>query len=92
MSRIRDGLTELDPAFADAGWHASPGPVHRLTPTTATGTLTVSRTGWPQRQSPEVSEFLSASPGPRPLTLLGPGGELALVEQDGQWFACRSPS
>jgi hypothetical protein len=88
MTRVRDGLVELDPAFADARWHAEPGPVRSQTATEATASLTVSTVGWPATRSPEVEEFLAASEAPRPLNELGEGGEIRLVVEDGRWLAC----
>lgn len=87
MSRIHDGLVELDPAFAGAGWTAEPGPVRQVDATSAVGTLTVTRTGWPPRESPQVAEFLQGSRGPLPITLLR-GDRIALVRQDDAWLAC----
>jgi hypothetical protein len=88
MAQVRDGLVLLDPAFAGARWHAEPGPVTTRTDTEATGSLTVTRTGWPARTPQLVSTFLAANQVPRPVNELGDGGELTLVQQDGHWLAC----
>ena len=88
MQQVRDGLTELDPAFRGAAWHAEAGPISTRDATTATGTLTVTRTGWPATTPPVVEDFLAANEVPRPLNLLGAGGEITLVLQNGHWLAC----
>jgi hypothetical protein len=88
MQQVRDGMVELDPAFAGAGWRAEAGPVTGQTAQTASGTLLITRTGWPAQVPPLVEDFLNANEVPRPLDQLGPGGEITLVLQDGRWLAC----
>ncbi len=88
MQQVRDGLVLLDPAFAGAGWRAEPGPVTSRTGTEATGSLTVTRAGWPAQTPPLVAAFLAANQVPRPMNELSDGGELTLVQQDGHWLAC----
>lgn len=88
MAEVRDGLTELDPAFANARWHAEPGPVRTQTATEASASLVVSTVDWPATRSPEIEEFLAAGEAPRPINELGEGGEIHLVVEDGRWLAC----
>jgi hypothetical protein len=88
MQQVRDGLTELDPTFTGAGWHADAGPITERTAENATGSLIVTRTGWPADVPPLVEDFLAANQVPRPMNELGDGGEITLVLQDGHWLAC----
>jgi hypothetical protein len=88
MAQVRDGLVELDPAYRTAAWRAQAGPITGQDATTATGSLTITRTGWPATTSPLVEDYLAANEVPRPLNLLGAGGEITLVRQGGSWLAC----
>jgi hypothetical protein len=88
MQQVRDGLVFLDPAFTSAAWHAEPGPITTRTDTEATGSLTVTRTGWPDEVPRLVEDFLNGNQVPRPMNELSDGGGITLVLQDGHWLAC----
>jgi hypothetical protein len=90
MQQVHDGLVLLDPAFKSAAWHAEAGPVTTRTATTAAASLTVTEVGWPDPVPPLTDDFEDADQVPRPMNLLGDGGELTLVQQDGHWLACSS--